>query len=66
MTHVIHHFEVFDQDLFDSRRTQVDITVDSVYLTWYEGEELCSYESWGEHGPNDFNDWGFRIKYTAE
>lgn len=66
MTHTIHYFEIFDQELFDARRTRVDITVDTVSITWYEDEQLCSLESWGEHGPSDFNDWGFRIKYTAE
>lgn len=52
---------IFDRELFDSRRTKVDINGDNVHVTWEQDETLCSLEAWGDHGPNDFDDFGFRI-----
>jgi hypothetical protein len=39
----------------------VDINGDNVHVTWEQDETLCSLEAWGDHGPNDFDDFGFRI-----
>lgn len=54
--------EIFDRELFDSRRTTVNIDGTNVHVTWVQDDQLCSLEAWGDHGPNDFDDYGFRLK----
>lgn len=56
-------YEIIDQELFDARKTYVDIIADTVTVTFTDEDQLCTYESWGEHGPNDFAEWGFKIVY---
>jgi len=56
-------YEIIDQELFDARKTYVDIIADTVTVTFTDEDQLCTYESWGEHGPNDFEEWGLKIVY---
>lgn len=56
-------YKVTNQDLFSELRVQVDIHQDNVLVTWTQDGQLCTLESWGEHGPSDFEEYGFQIVY---
>lgn len=58
------YLQIFDQQLFDSRSTRVDIEGDNITVTYRQDGAWASIESWGEFGPNDYNDFGFRVTYN--
>lgn len=56
-------YQVTNQELFNALNVSVDICGDSVAITFTRDAERGYIESWGEHGPNDFNEFGFQIIY---
>jgi hypothetical protein len=44
----------------------VDFALDHISVQWVEDDERCHIESWGEHGPKDFDKWGFRVLYRRD
>lgn len=54
-------FKVINQQLFSALNVSVDIVGDNVAVAYTRNGNRCYHESWGEHGPNDFNEFGFQI-----
>lgn len=54
------YFEIVDQHKFDTTTKRVEVSGDSVTIITADGHY---YESWGEHGENDYLEYGFVIKY---
>jgi hypothetical protein len=65
MSYKLHSYEVTNADLFNSLNVEVSVCGDNVAFSYVENGERIHNESWGEHGPNDFKEFGFRVKYTA-
>jgi hypothetical protein len=64
--HTINGIIVVNRERFDELKTQVDFGLDHISVQWVEDDERCHIESWGEHGPKDFDKWGFRVLYRRD
>jgi len=56
-------YTIINQELYNALNVSVDICGDSVAVSYTRNGERGYTESWGEHGPNDFNEFGFQIAY---
>jgi hypothetical protein len=52
---------ITNQELYNALNVSVDLCGDSVAVTFTRDGERGYIESWGDHGPNDFNEFGFQI-----
>ena len=56
-------YTITNQQLFNELNVLVDIVGDSVAVSYTRNGQRCYTESWGEHGPNEFNEFGFQISH---
>lgn len=56
-------YTITNSELYTAQQVSVDISGDSVAVHYTRNGERRYAESWGEHGPNDFNEFGFQIIY---
>lgn len=54
-------YTIHDRDTFDALRVEVDIHKDHIAVTFHRDGQICTIESWGEHGANDFAELGITI-----
>ena len=54
-------YTITNYELYRAQQVFVDICGDSVAVHFIRNGERGCIESWGEHGPNDFNEFGFQI-----
>lgn len=55
---------IHDQQRYDAAGIQIaSIEGDHVLITFSDGGYI---ESWGEHGPRDFDQYGFRLVWPNE
>jgi hypothetical protein len=64
MSHTLRSFEVTNADLFNLLNVEVSVCGDNVAFSYVKKGKRQYHESWGEFGPNDFKEFGFRVKYT--
>jgi hypothetical protein len=54
-------YTITNPELFTAQQVSVDICGDSVAVSYTRNSKIEYRESWGEHGPNDFAEFGFQI-----
>ena len=54
---------ITNHELYRAQQVFVDICGDSVTVHFIRNGERGYTESWGEHGPNDFNEFGIQITH---
>jgi hypothetical protein len=54
-------YTIHDRDTFDALRVEVDIHKDHIAVTFHRDGQICTIESWGEHGAHDFAELGITI-----
>lgn len=64
--HTINGIIITNQERFDSLNTHIDFSGDCICISYFEDDERCYSEHWGEHGARDFDKWGFKVIYNRD
>jgi len=55
---------IFDRAAWERQQVSADVNGDNVAWSIVRNGAREYFESWGEHGPHDFDTYGFRVQWT--